>query len=164
VGVNILTAPTGIVYTVVGGTLTFSAPAGSYAFTYQARDVLGALSNIANVTVTLSGGETLAIVRADYIQNKRRWRIEGTSSVFGTQTVFVQYANGTFLDGSSAVGTLVASTSVDPATGLWAIDFTLAGANDPRNPTSALFSVRPTRVIAITTLGGTSPVTTILLR
>jgi hypothetical protein len=78
--------------------------------------------------------------------------------------VFVQYANGTFLDGSSAVGTLVGSTSVDPATGAWAIDFTLAGANDPRTPTSGLFAVRPTTVIAITTLGGTSPVSAINLR
>jgi Bacterial Ig domain len=163
VGVNILSAPVGLVYTVVGGALSFTAPGGTYAFTYQARDVAGALSNIATVTVTLSGAETLAITRADYIANKRRWRIDGTSSVIAAQTVFVTYANGTFADGTSAVGFLVASGTVDP-TGLFAIDLTLAGANDPRNPTSTLFRVRPTLIRAATTLGGSSPTTPIAVR
>lgn len=151
------------VFTVVGGSLNFTAPAGTYTFTYRASDVAGALSNIATVTVTLSGGETLAITRADYIANKRRWRIDGTSTVIAAQTVFVTYANGTFADGSSAVGFLVASGTVDP-TGLFTIDMTLAGANDPRNPTATLFSVRPTLIRAATTLGGSSPTTPIAVR
>jgi hypothetical protein len=164
VGVNILSAPAGITYTVVGGTLSFSAPGGTYAFTYQARDAAGAVSaNSATVTVTLTGGETLAIVRAEYIASKRRWRVEGTSSVLGTQTVYIMYANGVFADGTPAVGYLIGTAQVD-AVGAWALDFALAGANDPRNPTSTLFATRPTTIYAITTLGGSSPVTAFQLR
>jgi hypothetical protein len=47
---------------------------------------------------------------------------------------------------------------------LWTLDLTLAGANDPRNPTSTLFSVRPTFIYAITTLGGSSSVTPFTVR
>ena len=47
------------------------------------------------------------------------------------------------------------STTVD-ALGNWVLDFALAGTNDPRNPTSTLFSVRPTQVYATSTLGGRS--------
>jgi Bacterial Ig domain len=163
VGVNIVTAPAGLTFTVVGGTLSFTAPSGTYAFTYQARDAAGALSNVANVNVTLTGGETLAITRAQYIANKRRWRVEGTSTVTGTQTVYIMYANGTFLDGTTAVGYLIGTAQVDAA-GAWALDFALAGANDPRNPTSGLFNPAPTAIYAITTLGGSSPITTFQIR
>jgi hypothetical protein len=163
VGAVITSAPVGIAYTLVGGALSFTAPAGTYTFTYQARDVAGALSNVATVTVTLTAGDALSITRADYIANKRRWRITGTASNPSGQTVYVMYANGTFADGTAAAGTLVGSAIVDTL-GAWAIDFTLAGANDPRNPTSALFRVRPTLVYAISTLGGTSPSFTIAIR
>ena len=162
-GANIVTSPAGVVFTVVGGSLNFTAPAGTYVFTYRARDLAGALSaNTATVTVTLSGGETLAIQRADYIANKRRWRIDGTSTVPASQQVFVMYADGVFADGTTAVGFLVASTTA--TAGIWTVDLTLAGANDPRNPTSNLFLVRPTRIYAITNLGGNSPTTAIAVR
>lgn len=162
-GVVITGAPAGITYTVIGGVLSFTGTAGTHTFTYQARDLAGALSNPATVTVTLSGGETLSFVRAEYIANKRRWRIEGISSVLGTQTVYVMYADGIFADGTSAVGYLVGTAQIDPL-GAWAVDFTLAGTNDPRNPTSTVFSVRPTRINAITTLGGSAPPTPFLVR
>ena len=162
-GVNIVTAPVGVTYTVTGGSLSFTAAAGTYVFTYRARDLAGALSvNTATVTVTLSGGETLAIQRADYTANKRRWRIDGTSTVPSTQTVYVMYADGVFADGTSAVGYLVQTTQA--TAGIWTVDFTLAGTNDPRNPTSNVFLVRPTRIYAITNLGGNSPTTTITVR
>ena len=163
VGAVIVSAPAGITYTLAGGVLTFTAPAGTHTFLYQAADVAGALSNQATVTVTLTGGETLAITRAEYIQSKRRWRVQGTSTVIATQTVYIMYADGTFADGTPAVGTLVGTAQVDPA-GLWALDLALAGANDPRNPTSTLFSVSPLRIYAITTLGGSSPQTTFIVR
>jgi hypothetical protein len=124
---------------------------------------VGALSlNTATATVILAGGETLAITRAEFISNKRRWRIEGTSSVPATQTVFLMYADGVFADGTSAVGFLVASTQ--SAAGLWAVDMTLAGTNDPRNPAGTAFFQRPTRIYAITDLGGNSPTTLITVR
>jgi len=162
-GVNIVTAPVGVTYTLTGGSLSFTAAAGTYVFTYRARDLAGALSaNTATATVTLSGGETLAIQRADYTANKRRWRIDGTSTVPSTQTVYVMYADGVFADGTSAVGYLVQTTQA--LAGIWTVDFALAGTNDPRNPTSNVFLVRPTRIYAITNLGGNSPTTTITVR
>jgi hypothetical protein len=156
VGVNIVSAPAGLTYTLVGGNLSFTAAAGTYVFTYQASDVAGAPSNVATATVTLTAGDVLTITRAEYIQNKRRWRITGTASNPAGQTVYVSYANGTFATGATAVGTLVGSAIVD-ALGAWVLDFALAGTNDPRNPTSTLFSVRPTQVYATSTLGGRSP-------
>ncbi len=163
VGANILTVSPAVAFTLVGGTLSFTAAAGTYTFTYQAKDVLGALSNVATVTVTLSGAETLAITRADYIVNKRRWRVDGTSSVSSDQTVFVVYANGTFADGTSAAGFLVGTTQV--VGGLFTLDLTLAGSNDPRNPASStVFSVRPTAVYTTTSLGGRSAVRTLNFR
>ncbi len=162
VGVVIASAPAGVTYTLTGGNLSFTALAGTYTFTYRAKDAFGATSNLATATVTLAGGETLGITRADYIVNKRRWRVDGTSSVTGTQTIFISYANGTFADGTSAAGTLVGTTQV--VGGLFTLDLTLAGTNDPRNPTSALFSVRPTAIRATSSLGGSSPVTSLTLR
>jgi hypothetical protein len=156
-GVVITGAPAGLVYTLAGGLLTFTAPAATYAFTYQARDA-------ATATVTLSGGETLQLIRADYIVNKRRWRIDGTSTVLGAQTVYVMYADGIFANGAPAAGFLVATSQMDPITGLFLIDFALAGTNDPRNPAGPQFSVPPTLVYAITSLGGSSPTRNILVK
>lgn len=162
VGANIVSAPAGVTYTLTGGTLSFTALAGNYTFTYRARDAAGALSNVATVTVTLSGGETLGITRAEYLQNKRRWRVDGTSGVSSNQTVYVMYGNGTFADGTSAAGFLVGTTQV--VGGVFTLDLTLAGQNDPRNPTSNLFSVRPTTIYATTSLGGSSPVTVLTIK
>jgi len=168
-GVNILTArndATGatVPFTVTGGVLTFTAAAGNYTFTYRARDINGLLSvNTATVKVALAGGETLLITRADFIANKRRWRIDGTSSVSApNETVFISYADGVFADGTSAVGFLVASTTV--TAGLFTVDMTLAGANDPRNPAGTAFRVRPTLLKAISSVGGSSPTTLITIR
>jgi len=72
------------------------------------------------------------------------------------------YADGVFADGTSAVGYLVQTTQA--LAGIWTVDFALAGTNDPRNPTSNVFLVRPTRIYAITNLGGNSPTTTITVR
>ena len=165
-GVEIVTAPAGVVWSVAGGTLSISAGAGTHVFTYRARDAAGALSaNTATATFNLSGPvEVVTIIRSEYIASKRRWRVEGTSSVPGNQTVFVMYADGVFADGTTAAGHLIGTAQVDAAAA-WAVDFALAGTNDPRNPTSTtLFAVRPTRVVAITSLGGTSPTANINVR
>ena len=63
----------------------------------------------------------------------------------------IQFADGVYLDGSSGAG------------GLWTLDFALAGTNDPRNPTTASWATRPTRVYASTS-GVTSPLAVFLLR
>ena len=164
-GVQIVSVtPAGLTTSVVGGVLTVTGPGGTYTVTYRARDLAGALSlNTATVAVTLAGGETLLITRADFTANKRRWRIDGTSSVSApNETVFISYADGVFADGTSAVGFLVASTPV--AAGLFTVDMTLAGANDPRNPAGTAFRVRPTLIRAISNQGVSSPVTPIVLR
>lgn len=144
-----------VIWSVTGGLLTLTGPAGVHTFTYQARDAAGALSNIANVSVTLVSTETLTITRVEYIQSKRRWRVDGTTDVLTDHSVFVSYADGTFADGTPAAGTLVGTAQA--VAGLWVLDLTLAGANDPRNPTSTLFSVRPTAVYASTPGGLSAP-------
>jgi Bacterial cadherin-like domain len=139
------------------GTLNFTAAAGSYACTYQARDVALAVSNVATVTVTLSAGDILGITRSDYIANKRRWRVDGTSTVSGGQTVFITYADGTFADGTSAAGTLIGTAQV--AAGLFTLDLTLAAANDLRNPAnSTLFKagLQPRNIRVTSSLGGSA--------
>ena len=162
----ITAAPAGVIHSVVNGVLTLSAGAGTHIFRYRAVDAAGAQSaNEATVTVTLTGpSEQVAIVRAEFTASKRRWRVEGTSTVANNQAVYIMYADGVFADGTTAVGYLVGTTQVG-ATAAFVLDLTLAGANDPRNlANTALFAVRPTRVVAMTALGGTSPAATITVR
>ena len=162
----ITAAPAGIIYSVVNGVLTLSAGAGTHVFRYRAVDAAGAQSaNEATVTISLTGpSEQVAITRAEYTANRRRWRVEGTSNVANNQTVYIMYADGVFADGTTAVGYLVGTAAVN-ALSAWALDLTLAGTNDPRNPANtALFAVPPTRVVAMTSLGGTSPAANIAVR
>jgi hypothetical protein len=68
------------------GTVTYTPrlTTGTDAFTYTVRDSFGVLSNVATVTVTvLSGNDVLTVSRVDYVASKKRWRIDGSSNVFG---------------------------------------------------------------------------------
>jgi hypothetical protein len=151
----------GVVWSVAGGVLTVTGPEGTHTFTYQAQDAALALSNTASVSVILTSSENLTIVRAEFIANKRRWRVEGTTDILTAHNVFVNFADGVLLDGTSAAGSLVGTAQA--VGGLWALDLTLAGGNDPRVPTSPVYLVRPTRVYASTT-GGLSPAIVFQLR
>src|SRR4029453_2379815 len=99
----------------------------------------------------------LTLTRQDYIVSKRRWRVDGTSTVSGGQTVFITYADGTFADGTSAAGTLIGTAQV--AAGLFTLDLTLAAANDLRNPAnSTLFKagLQPRNIRVTSSLGGST--------
>jgi hypothetical protein len=57
---------------------------GTDTFTYTVRDSFGVVSNAATVTViVLSGADILTVSRVEYIVSKKRWRISGSSNVFG---------------------------------------------------------------------------------
>jgi hypothetical protein len=151
----------GVVWSVAGGVLTLTGPVGTHTFTYQAQDAALATSNVATVTVTLISTEQVTIIRAEYIANKQRWRVEGTTDILTAHNVFISFADGVRADGTSAAGTLVGTAQA--VGGLWALDLTLAGGNDPRVPTSPVYIVRPTRVYA-STAGGLSPAIVFQLR
>jgi hypothetical protein len=68
------------------GTLTYTPrqTAGTDTFTYTVRDSFGVVSNAATVTViVLSANDILTVSRVEYIVSKKRWRIDGSSNVFG---------------------------------------------------------------------------------
>jgi hypothetical protein len=164
--VLIVTPPAGGATAVVGagGVVTFTAPAaGTYSFTYRAIDRSAVQSgNTATVTVTVLANELVAFVRADFIGNKLRWRIDGTDSVHAGQTITVTYDNGTAKNGTPLAGTVIGTAVVDP-TGLWTVDL-IVGTTDIRNVANGtLFTSRPTRVRATSSLSGaataTNPIT-----
>jgi hypothetical protein len=108
--------------------------------------------------------ETIAFVRSDFIGNKLRWRIDGTDTVLAGQTITVTYNNGTRSNGTSLVGTVIGTATVDP-TGAWTIDL-VVGSTDIRNLSNpALFGTRPSQVKATSSLSGAASQTnTIALR
>jgi Bacterial Ig domain len=111
-----------------GGNVSFSATAaGTYSFTYQAKDTTGVTSNIATVTVNVAGNEQIPIALAEFRTGQLRLRINGTISPIQGQTVTIRWANGRDI-------TSVVATVVSDATGAWAIDQRPAtGIQDPRN-------------------------------
>jgi len=122
------------------GVVSFLAPVtGIYTFTYEARDKGGgvvppvlAVSNAATATVTASG-ETLTIVRADYIVSKARWRVEGTASPNAGQTITLSYADG------PNTGYVLRTTAV--AAGAFAFDFAATGLQVPTNAQATRIAV-----------------------
>jgi hypothetical protein len=165
--VLIVTPPVGATAVVgAGGSVTFTAAnAGTYTFTYRAVDRANVQSgNIATVTVVVANTETIAFVRSDFIGNKLRWRIDGTDTVLAGQTITVTYNNGTRSNGTSLVGTVIGTATVDP-TGAWTIDL-VVGSTDIRNLSNpALFGTRPSQVKATSSLSGAASQTnTIALR
>jgi hypothetical protein len=121
-----LTAPVGnlgqagATATVAGGIVTFKAlVAGTYTFTYKARDVALATSlNTATVTVTVAA-EALNVTLADYTRAKSLLRTTGTLTPVVNQTVKLEFVN--------AAGTVLGlvGTVTPDALGAWATNFTL---------------------------------------
>jgi hypothetical protein len=159
----VVTPPPGATAVVgAGGVITLTASAaGQYTFTYQAVDSKNARSNTATVTVNVLGNETITIVRADFIVNKLRWRVEGTSSLAAGQTMTIAYDNGSLRPlGTSLAGFVIGTATVDAA-GAWTMDLILTSASDPRNPNAAnTFVIRPNRIRVTSPLGGrnTAPI------
>jgi len=119
--------------TAAGGGVNFTATAaGSYTFSYTAKDAAGLPSNLATVTVTVSSAETLTIARAQFTASQGRYRVDGTIAPDTGQTINIDLLN--------SAGTVLRHDSVIEAAGAWAIDLkpiTLpAGANTVRVRTS----------------------------
>jgi Bacterial Ig domain len=119
--VVIVTAPAhGAVLNNLNGTVTYIPAAGftgTDTFTYTIADNGGAVSAPATVTVIVTAPETLTIIRADWTVNKQRYRIDGTSSVFGAglaNTVEVRA-------GSLPTGALIGTATISAA-GAWTMD------------------------------------------
>jgi hypothetical protein len=153
-------APLGIAAGAVhaGGSVSFTPnQAGTFTFTYRARDAAGSLSNPATVTVTVTGAEQITAT-ATFRTDKRRWIVGGTDSVIGGQTLTIAYNNGTFLNGSSAAGTVIGTAVVDAA-GNFLLDFVGAGGvQDPTNTTVFRPQALPTSVRIASPLGGATVV------
>lgn len=122
VGALIQPVPMPATVTVTGGLARFvAAQNGTYSFTYQAQDAVGALSaNTATVTVQVAAGETLTVGRGEYVTSKNQLRIAGTLTPVLGQTVLLEWLN---LQGST-LGTIATATP-DP-TGSWAINIVLS--------------------------------------
>ncbi|MBI2320133.1 MAG: cadherin-like domain-containing protein [Betaproteobacteria bacterium] len=107
---------------VSGGVVTFSATAaGTYTFTYQAQDASGAISaNTATVTVTVAAGETLTILKNEYVSSKGMLKAQGTVSPAANQTVKLEFVN--------SLGTVLgqAGTYTTDGVGNWQAQTTVA--------------------------------------
>jgi hypothetical protein len=127
------TAPAGVAastwsVTASGGSVLFAASiAGTYTFTYTARDAANAVSAPVTSSVTVTQSETVSITLAEYRRSGARLRITGTVNPVTTppQRMEIRWSNGT--DTIS----LVATPTADAA-GNWAID--LKGVTGIQNP------------------------------
>jgi hypothetical protein len=137
VGVSNLTQPVGPLGAITstaldatGRNVVFSTnTAGTYTFTYQARDTAGVLSNVGTVTVTVSGAEVITITPpALYRITQLRWTVAGTDSPAAGQVLTI-----TYLDGPNA-GFQIGTATVT-ATGAYLLD--IKGVTGLFNPTTA---------------------------
>jgi len=157
-----------------GAVLSFTppatTPAGTYSFTYRARDTAGALSaNTANVNITVATTDAPSIVRALFTQKTFRWQIDGAVGTSAGQSISVRYNTGAWH--SPAVGTactlanrvsadndLLSTAAVDAA-GNWVYDQILSPTTGFKNPTNAgtnanYWCTRPTQIRVISSLTG----------
>jgi hypothetical protein len=126
---------------------------GQYWVDYLAVDSANASSAAAaRATFNVTGNERITILRAEFIRNKLRWRVEGTSDLIAGQTITIAYDNGSLVGGLSLAG-FVLGTAVVDATGAWALD-TAVPAGAPWDPGAAGYVVRPNRIRATSPLGG----------
>ena len=151
------------------GMITYTPTAtGAFNFTYQVKDVAGALSaNTATGTVTVLANESIVFGKHQFVQNKNRWTIDGTDNIIEGQTITVVYENGTLVGAAAACnGTatnpncVIGTTTVD-ALGGFLLD--KVGVSGPANPKagSTIWKVAPTFIRAFSTLpslGGTAAI------
>lgn len=103
-------------------------------------------SSTDTVTVTAESPfdpDVLIVSRAEYKENKGKWRIEGTSSVPGPGHTVSAYL------GNPSTGTLIGTAAVD-ALGSWRVQ---TGNDSPADPTQG----GPQTVSVVSTLGGVFP-------
>jgi hypothetical protein len=140
--------------------------AGTYTFTYQVSDVLGALSaNTATGTVNVALNEIITFDKHQYVQNKNRWTVNGTDNVIEGQTITIVYENGLLkgatvpCNGTAENPSCVIGTSLVDGLGAWGIDKVGTGKLNPKDTT--VWQVQPTHIRAFSTLpalGGTAAI------
>jgi hypothetical protein len=165
----ILTWPAqlGVRPTPTNGIVTYTpTAAGAFSFTFQAKDVDGALSaNTATGTVTVAPNEIIAFGKHQYVQNKNRWTVDGTDNIIQGQTITVVYENGTLVgaaapcNGTATNPNCVIGTAVVDGLGAWGFDKLVpaTGAINPKSGAS-FWKIAPTFIRAFSTLpslGGT---------
>jgi hypothetical protein len=143
------------------GVVNFTPTAtGTFSFTYNAVDVLGALSAVpATVTVVVAGTEAITIAKSIFKAAvtgaaNTRWTVQGTSSARQNQTMSVVYNNGTLsavqgggvCNGTAANPKCVIGTAVTDAVGGYLYDVVgLPGG--PSDPTDvAAWATKPTTI------------------
>jgi hypothetical protein len=155
--------------TPVNGIISYTpTTVGGFSFTYQVKDVAGALSaNTATGTVTVAANEVIAFGKHQYVQNKNRWTVDGTDNIIEGQTITIVYENGTLVgasapcNGTATNPNCVIGTSPVDGLGNWALD--KVGVTGNLNPKagSSIWQVPPTHIRAFSTLpslGGTAAI------
>jgi hypothetical protein len=153
----------------VNGVVSYTPTAtGGFSFTYQVKDVAGALSaNTASGTVTVSPGEVITFGKHQFVQNKNRWTVDGTDNIIEGQTITIVYEDGTLVgatapcNGTATNANCVIGTAVVDGLGNWLLD--KVGVSGPANPKagSSIWKVAPTHIRAFSTLpslGGTAAI------
>jgi cadherin-like protein len=143
------------------GVVSFTPTAtGTFNFTYNAVDLLGAVSATpATVTVVVANTEAVTIAKALFKAAttgaaNTRWTVTGTSSVRQGQTMSVVYNNGTLsaaqgggvCNGTATNPKCVIGTAVVDATGTYTYDVVglPGGPADPTDTTA--WASRPTAI------------------
>lgn len=136
--VTIVTPPaSGAAAVNTDGSITYSAAAdstGTITFTYTVQDSHQAVSNTAQVSVTIVNPDTLQITQAQF-RTRGDWRVRGTASIPGPGNTI------TIHNGPTLAGPVIGTIAVDN-TGAW--DFSLKGSRIVPDPTNTI-SVESTK-------------------
>ena len=140
--IAITTPPTnGVASSNGNGTVSYTSNqtfTGTETFAYTVRDNVGAVSNVATVTVTVGAlQEILTVARAEFRIFKTEWRVEGTSTVAGAGNIITIYVGPT-------VGGTVLGTAVVDALGDWS--FRQRPSTMPQATSVSIQSSRGTRL------------------
>ena len=121
--VSLVTLPaSGTVVANLDGTVTFTPNLpGTYTFSYTVTDNLGAVSNIATVTVSVTSPitDSVTILLAQYQTNIGQWTVEGTTTGVTPVSKLV-----TLHLGKDLTGQIITTTPTNAADGRW--KFTLS--------------------------------------
>jgi len=155
--------------TPVNGVVSYTpTAAGGFSFTYQVKDVAGALSaNTATGTVAVAPNEVIVFGKHQFVQSKNRWTVDGTDNVIQGQTITIVYENGTLVgaaapcNGTATNPNCVIGTAVLDGLGNWLLDKVgVTGSANPKAGTT-VWKVAPTFIRAFSTLpslGGTAAI------
>jgi len=167
-------AQLGVRPTPTTGVVNFTPTAtGTFSFTYNAVDALGAVSAApATVTVVVAGSEAITIAKSIFKQAvtgaaNTRWTVQGTSSARENQTMSIVYNNGTLsaaqgggvCNGTATNPKCVIGTAVVDGVGGYLYDVVglPGGPSDPTDATA--WATKPTTIKVFSSnpvLGGTA--------